>query len=149
MYWRQQLQAKWISLKHTKPQMPIFHLTVSAKHPHFPSTVYAKRRTCMFSHTGREIAWLASFLSDLAIIDHPISPPSSLPLSLGLPDLLIADWGRQAVQEPFNLALNREKAGNVFSSLRFMSHEQYITGHVDIGLTDAGLRPRLKKNAFQ
>lgn len=34
------------------------------------------------------------FLSDLAIIDHPTSP-QSLPLSLSLPHLLIADWEKQ------------------------------------------------------
>lgn len=95
-----------------------------------------QKRTCVFSYTGREIAWLASWHTKSPTSHTKISlwsgnyrsshltPSPPLPLSPGLPDLLIADWGRQAAQEPFNLALNRAKAENVFSSLRFMTHEQ-------------------------
>lgn len=68
------------------------------------------------ANTQRGLLQIRRFLSDLAIRVHPTSPPS-LPLTLGLPDLLIADRERQAAQEPFNLALNGEKAGNVFGSL--------------------------------
>lgn len=68
------------------------------------------------ANTQRALLQIQRFLSDLAIRVHPTSAPS-LPLTLGLPDLLIADRERQAAQEPFNPALNGEKARNVFSSL--------------------------------
>lgn len=96
-----------------------------------------KEHACFHTQKEKSPGWRANiqrallhtqrFLSDLAIRDHPTSatpPPLSLPLPPSLPDLLIADWERQAVQEHFNLALNWEKAENVFRSLCFMTHEQ-------------------------
>lgn len=81
------------------------------------NSVCKKEHVCFHTQEEKSPGWqddiqrallhTQRFLSDLAIIDHPTSlpsPPSSL--SPSLPDLLIADRGRQALQEPFNLALN-------------------------------------------
>lgn len=49
------------------------------------------------------------FRSDLAIIDHPISP-QSLPLSLGLPHLLIADWEKTGGTRTLQSGSQRRKS---------------------------------------
>lgn len=64
------------------------------------NSVRKKEHACFHTQEEKSPGWQADiqrallhtqrFLSDLAIIDHPTSPPS-LPLSPGLPDLLIAD----------------------------------------------------------
>lgn len=75
--------------------MPIFHPTAPAKHPHFPSTVCAKKKkehACFHTQKEKSPGWHANiqrallhtqrFLSDLAIRDHPTSPPPFLALFL-------------------------------------------------------------------
>lgn len=132
------IQARWISLKAINANFPSnsacqtptlslnsvckkkkknnMHVFIHRKRNRLAGTLTYKEP--YFTHKDFSLIW------QLEIIPPPPPPPLSRPLPPSLPDLLIADWERQAVQEPFNLALDWEKAENVFSSLCFMTHEQ-------------------------